>query len=323
MNDLISVIVPVYNVEKYLARCVDSIIAQTYSNLEIILVDDGATDRSGLICDEYAQKDSRIRVIHKENGGLSDARNAGLDVANGELIGFIDSDDYIAPDMYEVLYQNLKSRNADIATCGVFNCFPNRIIPDQNETGILVLNSYEAIRNALESSNLPLYAWNKLYKKYLFSNVRFPVGKIYEDAFVMIRLLDLTNTVVVTMEPKYYYMRRPESITMRNYRPADLDIVEAHMTNREFILDKYPDLAQQAEFRYLWANFMVLDKMLLATSEVDIQKKKEIVSLLRKNVRKIVKCQWLNRARKISAICLCIHERLYKSCVVIRIKKMQ
>ena len=145
MDEKISVIVPVYNVEQYLERCVDSIINQTYKNLEILLVNDGSTDNSGQLCDELAKKDDRIRVIHKENGGLSDARNVGIDEAEAELIGFIDSDDYIDEDMYETLYRQLRESNADLSMCGhydVFHQIPEKQVPHHDAVIADMENSY-------------------------------------------------------------------------------------------------------------------------------------------------------------------------------------
>jgi len=190
MDEKISVIVPVYNVEQYLERCIDSIINQTYKNLEIILVNDGSTDNSGQLCDELAKKDDRIRVIHKKNGGLSDARNVGVDEAKAELIGFIDSDDYIDEDMYELLINNLKAANADLSMCGhydVYNNVPEAQVVDKKTWE---LSPREAIKMVMEAKILSVTAVNKLYKKSLFSELRFEIGKIAEDAFIMIKLLD-------------------------------------------------------------------------------------------------------------------------------------
>ena len=168
MDEKISVIVPVYNVEQYLERCVESIINQTYKNLEIILVDDGSTDNSGKLCDELAKKDNRIKVIHKENGGLSDARNRGIEEAAANIVGFIDSDDYIDKDMYEVLFENLKKTGANLSMCGHYDVF-NGIIPNQVENiEVKLLSPSQAIKMVMEAKILSVTAVNKLYKKDLF-----------------------------------------------------------------------------------------------------------------------------------------------------------
>ena len=172
--DLISVIVPVYKVEKYLDRCVESIVNQTYKNLEIILVDDGSPDNCGAMCDNWAEKDSRIKVIHKENGGLSDARNAGMNTATGDLMGFVDSDDYISPDMYQLLYENMLENNSDISACGVQIVFEddrpaNLLTKDSN----IVLNTGEAMKAIIEESYLKQPVWYKLYKTELIKDIPF------------------------------------------------------------------------------------------------------------------------------------------------------
>ena len=187
----ISVIIPVYKVEEYLKRCVDSVIGQTLRDIEIILVDDGSPDNCPAICDEYAKKDDRVRVIHKKNGGLSDARNAGIDIAKGEFLGFVDSDDYIEADMYEYLYDLVKKENAEISMCEFFHCYQGKE-PEKNEKiSVETVDSETAIYYVLESKKASLTVANKIYKREIFgSDLRFPVGKIQEDAFVIVDVLD-------------------------------------------------------------------------------------------------------------------------------------
>jgi len=181
MSDLISIIIPVYNVEKYLERCVKSVINQTYKNLEIILVDDGAKDNSGKMCDELSKLDSRIKVIHKENGGLSDARNFGLKIATGDYIGFVDSDDYIADDMYETLYHTIKNNNADISIVSFYEMYKEKVIGVRDSGNLEILSKQEAMKELLIDTKIQSYAWNKLFKKELFNDLKFPTGKNFED----------------------------------------------------------------------------------------------------------------------------------------------
>lgn len=210
---LISVIIPVYNVDEYLAECVDSVIGQTYKNLEIILVDDGSTDRSGSICDEYRLRDARIRVIHKTNGGISSARNAGLEIAQGSYIGFVDSDDYIADDMFSQLYMNIKD-NCQISVC--FNnvvdgtkIFAECQLPDK----ITILSNEEAVKELIVDSTIKNYVCNKLYRAELFSGLRFPEGKIYEDIAINYLLFDRAEHISVIPKTLYYYRMRSGSVS--------------------------------------------------------------------------------------------------------------
>ena len=179
---LISVIVPVYNVEPYLRRCVDSILRQTYRNLEILLVDDGSTDRSGTICDACAQQDTRVKVIHQKNGGLSAARNCGLETARGEYISFVDSDDLINDRMIETLYRDLAGQGADISAVG-YRMFENQeeLRPEEITAPVQCMTGKEALRRILVSEEIGDFAWNKLYKKILFQTIRYPEGRVFED----------------------------------------------------------------------------------------------------------------------------------------------
>lgn len=212
---LISIIVPVYNVERYLKKCVESLCGQTFKNLEIILVDDGSKDKSVEMCDEFAKLDSRIRVIHKENGGLSSARNAGIDIASGTYIGFVDSDDWCDSKMFEKLFENLIETKSSIAVCGVARF-------DENGNFINIENSFaknekltpdQAIRYFFDGKSMPAWACNKLYKKELWDSVRFPLGRPFEDVPVMRRFVLQENPIVVLSDVLYHYLARTDSIS--------------------------------------------------------------------------------------------------------------
>lgn len=219
MNDLISIIVPVYNVEKYVEKCVTSIINQTYKNIEIILVDDGATDNSGKICDELKEKDNRITVIHKKNGGLSDARNAGLKIAKGEYIGFVDSDDYIEQDMFETLYNINKQNDADISIVSFYELYGGKVIGVRHSKSLEIFNKIDAIKELLIDTKIQSYAWNKLFKKELFKDIEFPTNKNFEDIATTLLLFEKANKIVLLESPKYYYVRRDDSIIgVKNYK---------------------------------------------------------------------------------------------------------
>lgn len=212
---LISVIVPVYNVEQFLPRCVDSILAQTYQNLEIILVDDGARDASGRICDEYAAKDTRIRVIHKENGGLSSARNAGIDAARGEYLAFVDSDDWIEPDTYQHMLERMVQYGVKLVCAGRYDVNGKTgektlgLCPKQ-ETCI---TAEEMLGRIFLWDGCDSSAWDKLYHRSLFAEFRYPVGKICEDVATTYKIVLLAGQAVLCDKPVYNYYHRPGSIT--------------------------------------------------------------------------------------------------------------
>ena len=208
---LISVIVPVYNVEKYFPRCIESILNQSYKNLEIILVNDGSTDSSGKICDEYAADDKRIYVIHKENGGQSTARNAALDLAKGEYITFVDSDDYINTDFVKIMYETIIKFNADIVQCGYIrgteNTFPDIRINDSCK--VIDINT------ALSTSIYDVIVCAKLYKRKVIGTIRFPKGKVHEDEAVYYKFAYNSKKICILENKMYYYYMSPNS-TMRS-----------------------------------------------------------------------------------------------------------
>lgn len=224
-NPLISVIVPCYNVEQYLPKCVDSILNQTYTNLEIFLVDDGSPDKSGEICDEYAKRDKRIKVIHKENGGLSDARNVAIDVAMGEYIVFVDSDDYCTLDYVETLY-NLVSENDAQMGATWHKCFDEGTVPmaDTHEGKALkVFSAEEALRSMFYQKDFDTAAWAKIYHRSLFDGIRYPKGWLFEDLPTTYRLMAKCNRVAFTNYMSYYYLIRKSSIEGAPFKPAKFE----------------------------------------------------------------------------------------------------
>lgn len=240
-NDLISVIVPVYNVEEYLKKCIDSIINQTYLKLEIILVDDGSTDNSGIICDSYEEKDKRIIVIHKENGGLSDARNKGLDVARGKYITFVDSDDYIEKNYVEFLYNLIIEKDVSIVAGSNCREYPEKTI--NAGTGVnIFLTAKEALEKMLYEDDFDTSAWGKLYKKDLFDDVRFPKGRIYEDMATTYKVIDKVSKVYLSSYPIYHYIVRSTSLSNKNSKKKNEDFILSTKEMGDYILNKYPDL---------------------------------------------------------------------------------
>lgn len=234
MTELISVIVPIYKVEKYLERCIRSIVTQTYENIEIILVDDGSPDNCPKLCDEWADKDSRIQVIHKPNGGLSDARNAGLKIATGVYVAFIDSDDYIHPQFIESLYFIMKQQCADVVACGykqvAEDCIPE-LKADICCEDIRIKQISEVTQAAVGVT-----AWCKLYKKTLFDKIQFPVGKIHEDVGIWWELVYYAEKIVAISEQLYFYCENPASIMRKAYTMKHMDLVDVlYMQYEKFL----------------------------------------------------------------------------------------
>ena len=228
-NRMVSVIIPAYNVEQYVERCVYSVTKQTYRNLEIILVDDGSTDCTGIICDKLAKEDNRISVIHKTNGGLSDARNAGIDVSRGEYISFVDSDDYIASDMLEHMMNAMCETDISMVVVGFWKqsgdareyCGP---------TTERVVSSEEALKDIYIGHEIYPASWNKLYRRALFNNNRFAVGMINEDSEIITKLLMECNRVALVSKPLYIYMIREGSITQSSFSSKDYNGIKAYRT---------------------------------------------------------------------------------------------
>lgn len=238
MNELISIIVPIYKVEKYLSRCVSSIINQTYKKLEIILVNDGSPDNCGRMCDEFSKIDNRIKVIHKKNGGLSDARNAGLKIASGIYVSFLDSDDWIDQTYIEKLYKLLIESNADISVCNFKRTSDENCNLIQSKGDVYEFTNKEALQQFYgEFSSQLFVAWGKLYKATLFKNIMYPYGKIHEDDFTTYKLLYIAQKIVLTTEQLIYYWQRNDSIMGMIFNPKHtIDLLEAYEERAQFLL---------------------------------------------------------------------------------------
>lgn len=278
----ISVIVPVYRVEAFLDRCVQSIADQSYKNLEIILVDDGSPDNCPAICDAWAEKDSRVKVVHKQNGGLSDARNAGMAIATGELMGFVDSDDWITPDMYQHLHDLMAADHSDIAACGAEMVWEDGTPPRMlTKSGCSVLNQEEAMRAIIEESWLKQPVWYKLYKTALIRDIPFPVGKYHEDVFWSYRAVARAQKVSVSGKVGYYYAQRSGSIMGEGYSLKRLDAVEAKCQRLEFVRLNYPDLVPICEMDLF---FTCLYHGQMAIKYLDHEQAKQVLAVLKERI---------------------------------------
>lgn len=258
-KELISIIVPIYNVEEFLPKCIETLVNQIYKNIEILLIDDGSTDKSGELSDKYANEYENVTVYHKANGGLSDARNYGIDRAKGKYICFVDSDDYVDKKYCEILYNNLVNTESDISICGFerTGSQEEKNIDYSQEKITTYADSLEMQRNILilenEFNTVTTVAWNKLYKKEIWQDIRYPKGKINEDEFVIQYLLEKCNKIVYTNLNLYYYYQRDNSIIKSNYNKRKLDGVDAFKERFEFYknTEKYNSLASTMYVRYM------------------------------------------------------------------------
>lgn len=307
----ISVIVPVYNVEGLLSKCVESILNQTFKNFEILLIDDGSKDKSGDICEEFAKKDSRVKVYHKKNGGLSSARNYGMRYAEGEYYTFIDSDDFIDETMLKILYENIIENNVDLSITGVRDIYEGKTSVDVKRERML-LSSEETLKLMLMGKKINVYAVSKLYKKTIFDDLEYPEGKAYEDSYIIVDILKKCSRIFIDTIPQYNYYHRANSITTLQYSARDMDYIEAWTNNFDKIKDAFPSLEELGMRRVCFSYFFVLDKILLANKEKETEDTKEIVAFLRKNGDFIANNPYFSRNRKIALKLLKINLKLYK-----------
>lgn len=285
MSKIISIIVPIYKVEKYLDRCINSILNQTFKDFELILVDDGSPDRCGDICEKYAKKDKRIKVIHKENGGLSDARNAGLDIATGKFIGFIDSDDFIHKDMYMVLYDAIIKSKSDISQCK-FKYFSKEDELNKNiinDRKYEIYNNINAIEEIIDNKNLNTNVWNKLYKRELFNDIRFPKGKIHEDEFVTYKVFYRAKTVSYVNKELYYYFSNDTGIMKNLNINSKFDWIEAIEERNEFLLSIKEKSLFNKSNSYLFFNLIKIRYNIKKSEE--LKNKSQMYNLVNEKIK--------------------------------------
>lgn len=303
MSDKISVIVPVYNVEKYVRKCVSSILEQTYNDLEIILVDDGSTDNSGKICDEMSNIDGRITVIHKNNGGLSDARNVGIDIMSGKYVTFVDSDDWLEKEYIEYLVYLIKKYNANISVCEFYNITDsgkiiNKYIGDGSE---IKLNAMEAVEQLARAELFSTSAWGKMYDVTVFEKIRYPIGKLYEDIPVTYDIFLDNSIVAFGARPLYNYFYRENAISNVIFNEKRMDAlyhIEAAMTK---MIKKYPEFIELAYARIFNVSFNIY--LTFGNNEDTKKYYKKIRNNLKKYRFKIIFASELNSNIKIKALC--------------------
>ena len=324
-SPLISVIIPVYNVEPFLKKCVESVCHQTYKNLEIIIVNDGSTDQSGKICEELAQKDTRIKILHKNNGGLSSARNAGLNIASGEYVGFVDSDDYIAYDMYEILLNALLENDINIGiSSGQILKDVNGIISpynskwDHNSKNIIQPNEF-AERMILTGSNFT--CWSKLYRRDLLNKIRFLEGRNNEDSFFIFDVSkEIENMELYTIEiPNYiyYYRIREGSICNTISKPLEIDVISNFMDFQKYYYEhnRYL-LAQKIEQYIIYRLFDLIHKLYKNENLYQLYYKKYIRLLRNQKIANILKNRYLNIQKKIRILLVYYIPYLYRKFLI-------
>ena len=255
----ISVIVAAYNIENYIEKCLDSIISQTYKELEIIVVDDGSTDRTLERITNVSMNDERIILINKPNGGLSSARNAGLDKATGDYIGFIDGDDYIAEDMYETLLGGIVKNNCEIAMCAVLKVYNHYTEKDNLINHSIVMSKKEATEALIEEKYIKHYAVNKLYTASLFKDVRYPEGKLYEDIFTTYKLFSGANRISYSDKIGYFYVQRQGSILRSKFNLKKLDCIQAFREFKTYVDINFPELSSKLSWRL---NLSIINSLL-------------------------------------------------------------
>lgn len=294
---LVSVIIPVYNVRRYLSKCIESVREQTYKNIEIIIVDDGSTDGSGEICEEYAKQDERVLILHKENGGLSSARNVALDIFHGEYVTFIDSDDYVKKTYVEKMVRLIKENEADISIVNFIRVYDGKTQKKIKKTSVKIYKNLDAMADMFYQKNVVVSAWAKLYHRNLFTKIRYPVGKLYEDLGTTYKLFFLSNKIAYSSEQLYYYSQRKDSIMQEKFSLRKLDRIELGYEILLWSETYCLDLVPAAETRFFIANMQVL-------REIPMKKEyKEEIELIKKNVEKYRKSVIYNKeAKKITRL---------------------
>lgn len=320
--ELVSIIVPIYNVEKYLERCIQSIVEQTYTNLEIILVNDGSKDNSLYICEKWKKKDSRIIVIDKNNGGLSSARNAGIEIAKGEYLFFVDSDDWLDIHIIQKLYQVIKEYRCEISCCGIEMTFDqtNKNYPRCQNKNIL-FEKYTALEEYMFGTTISTVAWNKLYKRALFEDIRYPIGKWHEDEFTTYKLLYKADRVYYLGESMYFYYQREGSIMSHALSLKNLDKVDA-------LFERYMFFQEKGEVRLSELTVaQIIDNIIYyyCLNDKRGSESKEILKKLKMSFRKIEpeikKSKYISGNKKIKAFIFKMCPMLLKRIANYRIGK--
>lgn len=313
MSD-ITVVVPVYNVEKYIEKCVKSLIAQTVKLKKIILIDDGSIDNSGIICDKFAEEYDNIFVIHQKNQGLSAARNVGMDLVDTEYIGFVDSDDYVENNMYEVLLRLLCENNADIAISEFIIEQANGDTYQRNTNNqTIAMNKKQALIELNSYKLFDMSVCTKLFRTKLFEGIRFPAGKLCEDYYVMCKLVAKADKVIYTAQSFYHYVQRGNSIS-RNTN-VNLAPMDASIEQMKFYQKNFPDIAFVAETACAFSHMNIYSTYVRNGAQCPENLLKKCVEMSRKHLRSVLKNPYIPKIKKLQAIAFCYCRPVYKSIV--------
>lgn len=314
-NLLVSVIIPVYNVEKYMDNSIQSVVEQTYGNLEIILVNDGSNDNSAEICERWKKRDNRIKVIHKINGGLSSARNAALDICKGDFVYFLDSDDYIEKNTIEIMLFDAVKTGAQIVEAPFIHVYGKKHICRTNARELMILNTAEAIRFDLSAKGGSVSACSKLYIRDIFETYRFAEGKLNEDHLSIVELLSKGEIIAVEPKPLYYYVHRRNSITTSSFSLSSLDDLEAAYKNHDLISKYYPQVIDVAEFRIDFSTLKIIDKIMLLEKREENELLDRLIGTVKNNKQRIMRSKYFTVKRKLSILILLTNRTLYQKFV--------
>ena len=317
--DKISIVVPIYKIEKYIKECVDSLLKQTYTNLEIILVDDGSPDNCPQICDEYEKKDNRIKVIHKTNGGLSDARNFVIKACTGKYISFVDGDDYVEKDMYEIAMREMKRENAQIFICGCYYLLNGKTKKRREKKNIkLNMNNVEAIDKMNIFGYYDVSAWGKVYERKLFENIEYPIGKLAEDRYTTYKVLDKAKKIIYDSTPLYIYRQRKNSITHSGNFKVNEDCISACKELMKYLVENHPEIMLNAKTKYVYLNIEEYNNYLVYKQN-SREKRTRILEIIKENYNEIIDNQNLTTSRRVQLLLIVKINFIYN--ILIRIFK--
>ncbi len=300
---LVSVIVPIYNLEQYLEKCIRSLLAQTYTNLEIFLVDDGSKDSSGEICEKFSALDQRIIVIHQQNAGAAAARNAALDVCKGDYITFVDGDDYIDAHYVQNLVEQLERHGAQISICGWQDVYESTVVEERPLVGEEeIYNTEQALENLMYQRKFDTAMWSKLYKRELFDGIRFPLGNLYEDIAIIYKVFCRADVISYMDYKGYFYLLREQGTTLQTFKAKKMDLIDVVDEMKAYLIGAYPGIRSAVLCKYVRANFHIY-LQIPAGKEQYYAEKKRIEENIKAYRREVLGDKNAQRGTKVALLC--------------------